>query len=222
MRVPEPVPHPGFQKQQLTRHVGLICGGPGPAFPVRPLPADCGGSRGSRAGIQNMFVFKCCQRAATKTQVEAQCGRKAAEYRGSRGRPLHRAPVKDAMRGEISGSVFGRCAGQTWPPNPSNKTGLVLQCRLHQKTARQTNSKAFRGTKQIRPDCLQVPSSWEAFDIENKRFGLDTLRVHNRSPTSISKSNNFRGHSDDIGGARGPTFPADFGGCWGSGRLNDT
>ena len=33
--------------------------------------------------------------------------------------------------------------GQTWPQNPSRSTGLVLQCRLHQKSAPQTNSKAM-------------------------------------------------------------------------------
>ena len=33
--------------------------------------------------------------------------------------------------------------GQTWPQNPSRTTGLVLQCRLHQKSAPQTNSKAI-------------------------------------------------------------------------------
>ncbi len=47
---------------------------------------------------------------------------------------------------------------------------------------------------------------WEAFYIENKRFDLDTLRVPNRSPTPISKSNDFRGQSDDIWGARGHHF----------------
>ena len=47
---------------------------------------------------------------------------------------------------------------------------------------------------------------WEAFYIENKRFDLDTLRVPNRSPTPISKSNDFLGESDEIWGARGPHF----------------
>ena len=46
----------------------------------------------------------------------------------------------------------------------------------------------------------------EAFYIEYKRFDLDTLRVPNRSPTPISKSNDFLGQSDDIWGARGPHF----------------
>ncbi len=35
----------------------------------------------------------------------------------------------------------------------------------------------------------------------NKRFDLDTLRVSNRSPTPISKSDDFLGQSDDIWGA---------------------
>ena len=34
-----------------------------------------------------------------------------------------------------------------------------------------------------------VVALWEAFYIENQRFDLDTLRVPNRSPTPISKSN---------------------------------
>ncbi len=52
---------------------------------------------------------------------------------------------------------------------------------------------------------------WEAFYIENKQLDLDTLRVPNRSPTPISKSDDFRGPSDDIWGAQGPPFPADLG-----------
>ncbi len=47
---------------------------------------------------------------------------------------------------------------------------------------------------------------WEAFYIANKRFDLDTLRVPNRSPTPLSKSNDFRGQSEDIWGARGTHF----------------
>ncbi len=47
---------------------------------------------------------------------------------------------------------------------------------------------------------------WEAFYIWNKCFDLETLRVPNRSPTPISKSNDFLGQSDDIWVARGPHF----------------
>ncbi len=50
---------------------------------------------------------------------------------------------------------------------------------------------------------------WEAFYIENNLFDLDTLRVPNRFPTPILKSNDFRVRSDDIWGE--PPFPADFG-----------
>ena len=39
---------------------------------------------------------------------------------------------------------------------------------------------------------------WEVFYIENERSDLDTLRAPNRSPTPISKSNDFQGQSDDI------------------------
>ena len=49
--MPGPVPHPGFQKRQCTRNVGLFSGGPGPAFPAPSR--RIGGSRGSRAGIKN-------------------------------------------------------------------------------------------------------------------------------------------------------------------------
>ncbi len=51
-----------------------------------------------------------------------------------------------------------------------------------------------------------VVALWEAFYTENKNFDLDTLRVPSRSPTPISKSNDFLGQSDDIWGARGPHF----------------
>ncbi len=51
-----------------------------------------------------------------------------------------------------------------------------------------------------------VVALWEAFYIENKCFYLDTLRAPNRSPTPISKSNDFQGQSDDIWGARSPPF----------------
>ncbi len=47
---------------------------------------------------------------------------------------------------------------------------------------------------------------WEAFYVEDKRFDLDTLRVPNRSPTPIPKSNDFLGQSEDIWGARGLHF----------------
>ncbi len=53
---------------------------------------------------------------------------------------------------------------------------------------------------------VNVVALWEAFDTENKRFDLDTVRVPNRSPTPISKATHFRGQSDDIWGARGPHF----------------
>ena len=40
-------------------------------------------------------------------------------------------------------SGFRPIFGQPWPPNLSRTTGLVLQCRLHQKSAPQTNSKTI-------------------------------------------------------------------------------
>ena len=63
--------------------------------------------------------------------------------------------------GNLAGNFradFRQNFGQTWPPNPSRSTGLVLQCRLHHKSAPQTNIlRPFRGTNNFRPDCLQVP-----------------------------------------------------------------
>ena len=53
---------------------------------------------------------------------------------------------------------------------------------------------------------LDLVALWEALYIEIKPSDLDTLRVPNRSPTPISKSNDFLGQSDDIWGARGPHF----------------
>ncbi len=52
---------------------------------------------------------------------------------------------------------------------------------------------------------------WEAFYIENERSDLDTLRAPNRSPTPISKSNDFLGQSGNIWGARGLHFRAIWG-----------
>ncbi len=47
---------------------------------------------------------------------------------------------------------------------------------------------------------------WKVFYFENQRLDQGTLRVANRSPTPISKSNDFRGQSEDIWGARGLHF----------------
>ncbi len=57
-----------------------------------------------------------------------------------------------------------------------------------------------------------VVALWEAFYIEDKRFELDTLRVPNRSPTPISKSNHCLGQSGDIWASRGPHFRPIWGG----------
>ncbi len=40
-------------------------------------------------------------------------------------------------------SGFRPIFGQSWPQDPSRTTGLVLQCRLHQKSALQINAKAI-------------------------------------------------------------------------------
>ncbi len=76
------------------------------------------------------------------------------------------------------------------------------------------------GPKCCRIDSLNrisVVALWEAFHIDNQRFYLDTLRVPSRSPTQISKSNDFLRQSDDIWGP-GPPSPVDFGGSRGPGR----
>ena len=41
VRVPGPVPHPGFQKQQFTRNVRLFLGGSGAGLPC-PIPPTWG------------------------------------------------------------------------------------------------------------------------------------------------------------------------------------
>ncbi len=41
VRVPGPVPHPGFQKQQFARNVGLFLGGSGAGLPG-PIPPNWG------------------------------------------------------------------------------------------------------------------------------------------------------------------------------------
>ncbi len=57
---------------------------------------------------------------------------------------------------------------------------------------------------------------WRVFDIENKRFALDTLRVSNRSPTPASKTNDVLGPFDDIRGS-GAIVSGRFGVARGSG-----
>ncbi len=52
---------------------------------------------------------------------------------------------------------------------------------------------------------LNVVALWEAFHIETKCFDLDSLRVPDRSPTPISKSNDCLGQSDaDSRSIQGP------------------
>ncbi len=65
-----------------------------------------------------------------------------------------------------------------------------------------------QGPSKIRIFCvvLDVVALWEAFHIWNKGVDLDTLRVLNRSPTPILKSNDFLRQSDDTWGSRGPHF----------------
>jgi hypothetical protein len=51
--------------------------------------------------------------------------------------------------------------------------------------------------------CKYVAGFWKVFYIANLRFALDTLRVANRSPTPVSKINDFLKLFDDIWGVRG-------------------
>jgi hypothetical protein len=63
--------------------------------------------------------------------------------------------------GNLAGNLRIGCRpmfGQTLPQNHCKSTGLVLQCRLHQKSAQLTNYKAISRHQKKRPDCLQVPS----------------------------------------------------------------
>ncbi len=62
--------------------------------------------------------------------------------------PAASAPAKAILSGSLAilhsdfWAGFRPISGQTWPPNPSRTTGLVLQCLLLQTSAPQTNSKA--------------------------------------------------------------------------------
>jgi hypothetical protein len=53
-------------------------------------------------------------------------------------------------------SGFRPIFGQAWPQNPSRTTGLVLQCRLHQTSAPQTNSKTISWQFGIRKSPLPM------------------------------------------------------------------
>ena len=58
----------------------------------------------------------------------------------------HKLDLNWVPEGSLAGNFrigFRPIFRQTWPQDPSRSTGLVLQCRLHQKSARQTNSKAI-------------------------------------------------------------------------------
>ncbi len=59
---------------------------------------------------------------------------------------------KRVPEGSLAGNLwagFRPIFGQTWPQNTSRSTGLVLQCWLHQKSARQINSKAISWRQKI-------------------------------------------------------------------------
>ena len=78
--------------------------------------------------------------------------------------------VPEGMPG-ISGSVLG----QTWPQCPSRTTGLVVQCRLHQKSARQTDSKATSRCQTIParlPSGTQSGVNYWSWVPEDKNGGL--------------------------------------------------
>ncbi len=55
VRVPGPVPHPGFQKQQFSRNVGLFWGVRG--RPSLPHPADLGGPGAPGPELKNIFLI---------------------------------------------------------------------------------------------------------------------------------------------------------------------
>ncbi len=61
------------------------------------------------------------------------------------GRSGPRGPgwVPEGSLAENARVGFRPIFGQTWLQNPSRTTGLILQCWLHQKSTRQTNSKAI-------------------------------------------------------------------------------
>ncbi len=79
--------------------------------------------------------------------------------------------VPEGSLAGIFGVGFRPIFGQTWPQNPSRTTGLVLQCRLHQKSARQTNSKAISWHQQI-PARLPSGTQPDAPELRVKRSGF--------------------------------------------------
>ena len=85
-----------------------------------------------------------------------------------------------------------------------------------QTAASQLEGKIRRMEEGEMAEQLDVVALWEA---SNKRFDLDTLRVPNRSPTPISKSNDFLGQSEDKWGARGLHFRPIWGVPRGPDRL---
>ncbi len=86
-------------------------------------------------------------------------------------------------------SGFRPIFGQSWPHNPSRTTGLVLQCRLHQKPAPQTNSKTI---------------SWQ-FGIRKSPPSNEPLRAAGYLYIFICS---FFVDSDLVRDGRGTLFPA--------------
>ena len=94
--MPGPVPHPGFQKQEFTRNVGLFLGGSGAGLPC-PIPPNWGVP--GLPGRNYKYIFLITARgqprksgpesksASVWTGLEAKFGRDPAE-----GRPLRDLP----------------------------------------------------------------------------------------------------------------------------------
>jgi hypothetical protein len=78
------------------------------------------------------------------------CGARGPIRHGPR--ELNKCTPLCGARGPVHQGVgFRQIFGHTWPLNLSRTTKLVLQCRLHEKSAPQTNSKAFSW-------CQTIPS----------------------------------------------------------------
>ena len=83
----------------------------------------------------------------------------------------------------IFGSVFGRFSAKLGPKAPLHRRGLVLQCRLHQKSARQTNSKAMslRQKKATRwPSSTQATTTHKPTDCPLNKPSGTLLKGPNR------------------------------------------
>ena len=119
---------------------------------------------------------------------------------------------------EIVGPLFGRFSawpqnelsgrsqmfGQSWPQGPSRTTGLVVQCRLHQISARQTNSKAisfFRMAQERPPGVVPTPENGLRPDPRRPR---PLISAGNPEPNPVNEVLGQNSNKYEISRARTP------------------